>query len=122
MGVWIGGLATLLVLWRLAELKGQRQEMVTIFGRLALAAVAELSVTGIVLAVLHLNGLSSLLTTSYGRALFIKSLVFLLALILVLLSHRYANELRRRWWAGELAVLLGVLALAGLLVSLPPPA
>ena len=122
MVVWIGGLAALLVLWGLAALKGQRQEMVTIFGRLALAAVAELSVTGIVLAILHLNGLSSLLTTSYGRALFIKSLVFLLALLLVLLSRRYANELRKRWWAGELAVLLGVLALAGLLVSLPPPA
>ncbi|HEV2660069.1 MAG TPA: copper resistance protein CopC [Ktedonobacteraceae bacterium] len=122
MVVWVGGLTTLLVLWRLAELKGQRQEMVPIFGRLALAAVVELSVTGIVLAILHLNGLSALFTTGYGRALFIKSLAFLLALLLVLLSRRYANELRKRWWAGELVVLLGVLVLAGLVVSLPPPA
>ncbi len=122
MVVWIGGLATLLILWRLADLKGQRQEMVTIFGRLALAAVAELSVTGVVLALLHLNGLSSLFTTGYGRALFIKSFIFLLALLLVLLSRRYTNELRKRWWAGELIVLMCVLALAGLVVSLPPPA
>jgi copper transport protein len=122
MVAWIGGLAALLVLWGLAALKRQRQEMVTIFGRLALAAVAELSVTGIVLAILHLNGLSSLFTTGYGRALFSKSLVFLLTLLLVLLSRCYTNEFRKRWWAGELAVLLGVLALAGLVVSLPPPA
>ncbi len=122
MVVWVGGLATLLLLWRFADLKGQRQEMVTIFGRLALAAVAELSVTGFVLALLHLNGLSSLFTTGYGRALFIKTCVFLLALLLVLLSRRYTNEFRKRWWASELAVLLGVLALAGLVVSLPPPA
>ena len=122
MGAWIGGLAALLVLWRLQELKGQRQEMVTIFSRLALAAVAELSITGIVLAILHLNGLSSLFATGYGRALFVKSLFFLFALLLVLLSRRFSNEFRRRWWAGELTVLLGVLAFAGLVVSLPPPA
>ncbi len=121
MVVWLGGLATLLVLWRLREMEEKRSTLVAIFSRLALAAVAELGVTGIVLAVLHLNGLATLFTSNYGRALLVKLLVFALALAIVVVSRRFPGERRRRWWPGELGVLMGVLALAGLVVSLPPP-
>jgi copper transport protein len=118
MGAWIGGLIALLALWRRKEARAYRQDLFARFGPLAIASVVELVLTGVVLAGLHLAGLSDLLTTPYGRLLTIKIVALLLPLLFALLGQRRSHE---RWWLLEGSSLLGILTLAALLVSLPPP-
>ncbi|GHO97355.1 hypothetical protein KSF_074030 [Reticulibacter mediterranei] len=118
MGVWIGGLIALLALWRRKEARVYQQDLLARFGSLALASVAELVLTGVVLAGLHLVRLADLLTTPYGRLLTIKILALLLPLLFVLLGQRHS---RQRWWLLEGCSLLGILMLAALMVSLSPP-
>ncbi len=121
MAIWIGGLILFLSIWRLKEIKDRRQELLKAFSPLALIAVIELVITGIILAVLHLARLTALFTTDYGKTLTLKTAIFLLVLTFVLISRCVSEEWRRRWWLGELSVLACVLTLAALLVSLPPP-
>lgn len=120
MGCWLGGLATLLTLWPLPTLRGDRAALALRFGRIALTCVAALALSGLLMAALHLTGPADLLETSYGRALVAKLALAALALLLAL-GGRWALHGRRRWWAAEGAALGSVLALAGLLVSLAPP-
>ncbi len=121
MAVWLGGLVALLSIWRLKEVRDQRRELIATFSPVALTSVIELVITGVILAVLHIPRFTALFTTDYGKTLTIKLTVFLLALTLVMVSRRVSEQRRKRWWTGELGVLICVLTLAALLVSLPPP-
>lgn len=121
MGVWLGGLWTLLALWRLKGALGYRQELVARFGPLALASVGELALTGVLLAGLHVQSLNDLLTTTYGRILTGKILALALPLLFVALGHRKRSTSPAPWWLLELLALVGMLMLAGALASLPPP-
>ena len=91
----------------------------TRFGQIAVLALIELAGSGLLLAWLHLSQISDLWTTSYGQILLAKLLIFPLALVLALLGRRQAA--RVRWWRAEALVLAGILALAGLLISVTPP-
>jgi copper transport protein len=101
MVVWAGGLAAVLV-----ARAGARR-----FGRLALGSFGVLVLSGGMLALVHLTGPGDLLSSTYGSVLALKvAAVAATALIAGLGARRV-----------EAAALAGVVALAGLLVSLPPP-
>jgi putative copper export protein len=70
-----------------------------------------LVVSGALLAVAHLRGPSDLVSTTYGSVLAIKVVAVGAAAAIAGLGARRL----------EAAALAGVAALAGLLVSLPPP-
>lgn len=101
MAVWMGGLAALLAV----------REGTERFRWIAAGALAMLVVSGALLAAAHLRSFADLAATPYGAVLAVK--VAALGGVLV-----FAWMRARR---GEGAALAGVLALAGLLVSLPPP-
>ena len=101
MAVWVGGLAAVLV-----ARAGARR-----FGRLALGAFALLGLSGAAMALAHLRGPGDLAGTTYGSVLGVKVLAVGGAAAIAGLGARRL----------EAAALAGVLALAGLLVSLPPP-
>jgi copper transport protein len=122
MGIWVGGLVALLAMWRLKEVRSRRDELTGLFGRLAAASVAELVLSGAIMAWLHLTRPSDLFTTIYGWALTAKLLVILAALLVVLINWRGDKNKRPNWWVIEEIALMGVLVLAGLLVSVAPPA
>lgn len=99
MGVWLGGLAAFMV----APAGG--------FGRVAAWSAALLIASGAALALLHFANPLQTMTTVYGGVLVAKLLVVAPALYL-------AWRARRR---SELAALAVVVAVAAVLVSLPPP-
>jgi copper transport protein len=121
MGLWVGGLVALLSVWRYTELNRKRDALVSRFGRVATLSLAWLVASGAVMSLLHLSQLSDLLTTSYGRTLTLKILLLPVILLLALLGARTYHHHQLRWWALEVIVLAGILILAGILVSLPPP-
>lgn len=122
MGLWIGGLLALLTLWNTKELRGQRVAAVAQFSRIAVSALGVLGVTGAVMAWEQVQRPINLVATPYGRALDAKLLVLAGALLVAFVAMRArVDECRSRWWALEAAGVGVVLALAGLLASLPPP-
>ncbi len=122
MGVWVGGLASLLAIWQLPRLEGRRKELVMRFGTVALVALVLLIVSGSGMAWLYLAQPSNLFTTNYGVALLLKLAVLLVVLLLAWFGRRVASSPSRhtRWWTAESLTLLALLVLAALLVSLPP--
>ncbi len=121
MGEWVGSLAALLRVWRLPELAPVRGEAAARTGGMSAAALGVLLITGAVMAVQHLAAPGDVLTSAYGRTLALKLGMVCAALLLALAAARRPPAQRAPWWTREAAALLGVLALAGLLVSLPPP-
>jgi copper transport protein len=79
--------------------------------RVALAALAVLSLSGAALALVHVPSFGALLASAYGQALLVKLAALAGALA-------FAARAARR---GELGLLLLVVAAAAVLVSLPPP-
>lgn len=130
--LWVGGLvafALALIRTRLTAL--EVGELVGWFSNYARLALAALVVTGIYAAWLHVGSVEALLATVYGRSLLVK-LVLLLPLLAIaavnlLLTHR---ALMKRYpaWIGrlrgligaEVALLVGILAAAGLMTALNP--
>jgi copper transport protein len=130
---WLGGLAPLLS----AIFTARRSAAVSLatlvpnFSRLALVSVAILALTGLYSFSRHVGDLQLLNTTSYGRALLAKSVVFTLLFLLgainfLILSPRLraaGNGLARAFGHTvrvELALGAGVLALAGIMMSVAP--
>lgn len=121
MGLWVGGLVTLLTVWNIPALEGQRPVLVRRFGRLAAIALAWLVVSGLLMAWLRLKGLQDLWTNLYGQTLLVK-LAFLAGVAgIAAAGLKIAGGRQKRRWKIELALLLVILSLAGLLISLPPP-
>ena len=112
MGVWVGGLAALLLTWR------GRAWVLRRFGRLAVAAVVVVALSGVVLAVGSLRGPANLFVSDYGRVLTLKTVIFggALGLAFVGLRGRLTGA-----WRIEVSALAVLLGLAGLLIALPPP-
>lgn len=83
MALWVGGLVGIAQMaWRAAALPGtglEAQQLalaIPAFSQLAIPAVAALSVSGLVLARLHLPAWEDLLRSGYGRWLAVKLVVF----------------------------------------------
>jgi copper transport protein len=124
MGVWVGGLAALVLnLDLLLASSRPNYNLIKRFGRLAGIGLAWLVASGILMAWLHLSQPLDLFTTAYGRTLTFKVLALLGAVGLAL-TGRYLSKqpMVRRWWGLELVLLSVALGLAGLLIALPPPA
>ena len=120
MGAWAGGLVALLTTWQTPELRGQQTVAVRRFGRVAALCLAILVASGAATAWLLLGRQTNLLDSAYARTLAGKALIVLAVALLAYIGTRAAAKRRRTWWAFEAAGLASVLALAGLLVSLPP--
>ncbi len=121
MGWWIGAVLGLLGIWRLPGVVPRRGEVVAATARFAGPSVAVLVLSGTVMAVQHIAGPRDLVATAYGRTLAAKLSALGAGLALAWAAASAPVDRRRRWWTREAAVLLCLLALAGLLVSLPPP-
>jgi len=133
--VWTGGLAVVFVAlltagaarWELAATAVPR------FSRLAVASVAVLITAGVVNAYEELDSWSELWETTYGRLLLVKLALVVPLLALGAYNNRYSvprlrsaaaspGERRRflRSAAGELALVVGIVAVTAALVSEPP--
>jgi copper transport protein len=128
--LWIGGLVSLIVVWRAAaEL---RREVFVRFSRFATMLIAVILSAGIYLSIVRLPHLADLWTQSYGQVLLVK-----LSLVAVVLAwgatHHFlvrpaldgANDgfLTRvgRSLVGESAVAIAVLLVAAILTDSKPP-
>jgi copper transport protein len=128
--IWIGGVAALVlvapVVLRPAEAAARRAAlgaMARRFAPLALGAVALLAATGLVRAVGELGAVSQLWTTGYGRALIVKTALFVLAVGLAALNRARLGGGALRPELGILVVLVGVVAvLTGLSPGRAPAA
>jgi copper transport protein len=110
------------------------------FSRVAFVAVMVLLASGVLYAIVHLPTLGALWETSYGVSILIKAGLLLLAMFLGGVNMLRntprleaaaarkddslgagAAALLRRMVSGEVAIVVGVVFVAGILSSLPPP-
>ncbi len=117
-GLWLGGLPPLLLALRQLP-PGEHQRLLLRFGRLGLAMVAAIALTGALL-VLTLLGWSRLLSTQYGHVVVVKTMLFALALLLAAQNrYRFAPRLSSTAWAGRaLRFTIAQEAFVGLLLIL----
>jgi putative copper export protein len=101
MAIWMGGLVAFLVLR-----EGGRR-----FGLIALGCVVTLAASGLLLALAHLRSPGDVTSSAYAVVLAVKIVAVAATALVAWLGARRA----------EAAALAGVLALAALLVTLPPP-
>ena len=113
MGAWVGGFAAILAV---VGGSADRRLLIHRFGRLALVQVGLLVASGLLLALTHLRGPADLVFTAYGLTVAIKSVA-----VAVALAAAYSGFRAARSGRPEALALAGVLALASLLASLPPP-
>ena len=129
IGVWVGGLAWLLLAVRGAE-SPERRAAVARFSRLAGYALAVTVASGVLRAVAELGGWRHLFDTSFGTALLVKGAI-VAGLIALGAVNRFANVPAvasgpgalgrlRRTVSGELVLAAGILAAAAVLSELPP--
>ena len=145
MSLWAGGIATLLLCVRAATrnlepLNRTRLLAATLarFSPLALAAVILLVATGTVQTIVHLESVSNLWDTGFGRALVVKiAVIVALVAIGAAQRRRFLPELRttaetgqapggagrliRRALTAEAALFAGALVATAILVGQPPP-
>lgn len=134
--LWAGGLGALVVLGRLAwrsvaaaDRPPLLRELVRRFGRLGVAAVPVLLVTGVITSVGLLGTVSDLWDVSFGRVVSAKVALFGVAIALAAvhrlrtpgwLAHAGGVARFERSGAVELLAVTGAVALASVLVALVP--
>ncbi|MFK0044338.1 copper resistance CopC/CopD family protein [Streptomyces sp. NPDC090741] len=96
MGVWLGGLVTLVIALRAPEAggRGVPAPAVSRFSTLAFTAVAVLVGTGVYQSWRQVGSWEALTTTSYGRTLIVKVAVVVLVLYVASYSRRWSARLR----------------------------
>lgn len=109
MAAWVGGFAGLMA-------SAGRRRLLAGFGRFAAAAAGLLVASGGALALVHLRSPDDLASSAYGLTLAIKVLA-----VAVTLAAAWWGLRRGRSGRPEALALAGVVALASLLASLPPP-
>ena len=130
VGVWVGGLAWLLLaVWKNPDI--DRRPAVSRFSTTAGIALAVVVATGVLRAMAELNGPRELFTTSYGHALLVKvALVVVIAALGALNRYRHVPALQRRddelvpferAVGGEVLVGALILAATAVLAGLAPP-
>jgi copper transport protein len=120
--IWLGGVVGVAATIRLVP-SGSRALVLRRFSTLALVAVCVIAVTGISRALTEFTALGQVWSTSYGRALLVKS-GFFVALIVAgwrtrTLLQGAIGRLRDSLLL-ELSLLVGVVAAVGALTDLPP--
>lgn len=122
--VWLGGLLALVyVVPRATESGRDRSAVVHRFSSTALAAVVVLGATGIARALTELSAVSQLWSTSYGRALIVKTAIFV-----PLLGVGWLNRTRlldvfarlRRSVTVELVAIVSIVVVVAILTELRP--
>ncbi len=122
--VWLGGLLALVyVVPRATEDDGERREAARLFSATALSAVIVLGATGLARALTELSAVSQIWSTSYGRALIVKTAIFL-----PLLGIGWLNRSRlldsfarlRRSATVEVIGILGIVIAVAILTELRP--
>jgi copper transport protein len=113
MVVWVGGFIGLLAVIGATP---DKRALAGRFGRVAAVSVVVLILSGGLLALAHLAAPADLMLTSYGLTLSIK-----LVAVGAALGLAWTGLRRLRSGRPELLALAGVLALAAVLASLPPP-
>jgi copper transport protein len=117
-GLWVGGLAALVVLGRTVEPRALHR-----FSTLAIASVLTLIATGTLNSLRRLNAVEELWLTSYGLTLAAKLIVIAGALTAAAVSRRRLHQKRvpLRSVRFEVALTLVVLAVTALLSTTAPP-
>jgi copper transport protein len=120
--LWFGGLLSLAFALPRASEDG-RNRAVRRFSALALGAVVAIGIAGVVRAVTELSAVHELWSTSYGRAILVKTAIFAPLLALgwlnrVALLSAFARL--RRSVLVELTLLAGIAVAVGVLTDLPP--
>jgi copper transport protein len=122
--VWLGGLAALVyALPRAGASDEERGAAVRRFSSTALAAVAAIGLTGLGRALMELSAVSQVWSTSYGRALIVKTAIFV-----PLLGVGWLNRSRllgafarlRRSVGVELVAIAGIVVAVAILTELRP--
>ena len=126
-GIWVGGLAALLLAIRGAP-SHEKAHAIRRFSLVATAAIAIVVVSGLLRAAAELTGIGDLFTTDFGRLLLLKS-----ALVVVLAALAAVNHFRhvprafhgipgvRRVGGLELGVAAVILLATASLVNVAPP-
>jgi copper transport protein len=120
MGLWFGTVIGALRLACISGNDGKRRRVMRRAGPMVGVALAVLALSGIIMSAQHLGGLGDLSGTAYGRTMVAKLVMVAVSLALAVPAGRSWLLASIRWRIGEASALLVVLALAGLLVSLPP--
>jgi copper transport protein len=122
--LWFGGLVALVfALPRSGVLDADRDAVVRRFSTVAFASVALLALTGLGRALTEVGGISEVWTTSYGRALLVKTAIFVPLLALGWLNRARllgAFARLRRSALLETGLLVAVVAVVGVLTELQP--
>jgi len=122
--VWLGGLLSLVfVLPRSTAHASERELVVRRFSTTALVAVIVLAASGLGRALTELDSVSQIWSTSYGRTLIVKSLLFIPLLGLGWLNRTVllgAFARLRRSAMLEAFILLGIVIAVGVLTELRP--
>jgi copper transport protein len=122
--VWLGGLAALIyVLPRVTRDEAERTSAATRFSSLALIAVGVLGLTGLVRALTELSAVHQVWSTSYGRALIVKTVLFAPLLGVGWLNRTVllaAFARLRRSALVEVIVIAGIVVAVAVLTELRP--
>jgi len=122
--VWFGGLVALVfALPRAGADDDERDSIVARFSTVALASVCVLALTGLGRALTELGGLTQIWSTSYGRALIVKTAIFVPLLVLGWVNRARllgAFARLRRSASLECILLLAIVAVVGVLTELRP--
>ena len=103
IGVWTGGLAWLLLGIRGLD-RGRRAEAVFVFSRVATVTLAVVIATGVLRAIVEIQPLSNLFSTTYGQTLLIKvGLVGALVIFAAFNHYRFVPALSRTDASGDIA-------------------
>ncbi len=129
--VWVGGLATVLfALWRAGEERGELAGILwPRFSLAALVSVGVLLVAGTVNGLMHVDAVSELWETTYGRLLLAKMAIAAILIGFGAVNRRRIRQVRGSarpsWRVGrvagaELVLMLGALGVTSVLIEQPP--
>lgn len=122
--VWLGGLVAALWLLPRSSLDSwERRAVLRRFSSVAVAAVVLLGVTGLARALTELGGIGELWSTSYGRALLVKTALFVPLLAVGRLSRSLLEERSPRLTrsiAVEIAAITAIVVVVAVLTQLRP--